>query len=429
MIYRLPDRETHPTPRRKPSLLVLTHRVPCPPDRGDRIRAYHLIKGLAEAFDLTLAAVADEPITPATLVHLESMVGRVLLSRSSPTRRHASAARALVTGKAITPAAMYDPSLAKSIARLHRLRPFDTVLTYCTGMIGYVKALREAVPQHDFRHVLDLVDVDSRKWADYAESTRGPMRLIYQAEARRLRAVEAGDVVPFDALTVISDAESSRYRETVTDRHAPVVVNNGVDLDRFAPADEPAAKQPTNSPTIAFTGVMSYRPNVEAVRWFAERIMPIVRDAHPDARFEIIGKSPTPAVAALDSLPGVRVVGAVADTAEYLRRASLAVAPMRTAPGVQNKVLEAMACGLPVVCSPPAASGIDAQVGRDLVVADGVDATASACSRLLADADERRALGRAARRRVETRYRWSVTIRPMLDLLRPATRPPLAQSA
>lgn len=392
---------------------MLTHRVPYPPDRGDRIRAYHLLKGLSQRFEVTLAAIADEPVASATMDRLESLCQRVWVVDAKPMQRRTAAARALLTGQAITPAAMYDRSLANRLVALHREQPFDTVLTYCTGMMSYTQQLYEASRRAQaFRHVLDLVDVDSLKWAGFAERSRGPMSVVYRAEARRLRGVEAGDLVPFDAVTVISEAEAQRYREHVTDRHTPTVVGNGVDLDRFTPAT-----QPTSEPVITFTGVLSYKPNVDAVDWFARRVMPRVLAAVPSARFDVVGKSPSSRVMSLDELPGVRVVGPVEDTAESLRASAVGVAPLKIAPGVQNKVLEAMACGLPVVCSSAAASGIEATPGEHLVVSDDVVDCAAQVVRLLLNPGERQRLGTAARQCVQRRYDWPSTIAPMLDLL------------
>lgn len=395
--------------RPRPRVLMLTHRVPYPPDRGDRIRAYHLLEAMASRYAVTLAAIADEPVAAPTLDRLESHCEQVLLTPVWPVARRAAAARAFFTGQAITPAAMHDRTLANQIVRLHRMKPFDTVLTYCTGMVGYTALLLKEKDAP--RHVLDLVDVDSLKWARYAEQARGPMRLVYQAEARRLREVEAGRVVPFDVATVISDAEAKRYREHVTDQHTPVVVGNGVDLQRFKPGP------PTTDPTLIFTGVMSYKPNIDAAVWFARQVMPLIRNVVPSARFDIVGQSPSPMVQSLDELPGVRVVGPVADTADSLRRSMVAVAPMKIAPGVQNKVLEAMACGLPVVCSSAAASGIDAILGEHLIVRDVASDVAASCVQLLLSAHERASLGLAAREHVQRRYDWASATTPMLGLI------------
>ena len=241
------------------------------------------------------------------------------------------------------------------------------------------------------------------------------MRLVYQAESRRLREVEAGRVVPFDAVTVISEAEARRYQQHVNGQHTPIVVGNGVDLERFTP--KPVNGGTGVSPVIVFTGVMSYKPNVDAAVWFARQAMPRIRAAVPNARFDIVGKSPSPAVQALGELPGVCVVGPVADTADMLRQSMIAVAPMQIAPGVQNKVLEAMACGLPVICSSAAASGINATPDEHLLVRDGVSEVAAQCVRLLLNPGERDRLGTAARYCVQHRYDWASAAAPMLDLL------------
>ncbi|MEM9346309.1 MAG: TIGR03087 family PEP-CTERM/XrtA system glycosyltransferase [Planctomycetota bacterium] len=403
--------------RTRPRVLMLTHRVPYPPDRGDRIRAYHLLEALVTRFDVTLAAIADEPVTPATMGRLESLCQQVLLAPAKPMQRRASAAKALLTGRAITPAAMHDRLLDRQLVRLHRHQPFDTVLTYCTGMIEYAGSLL-AQPDPP-RHVLDLVDVDSQKWARFASESTGPMRLVYRAESRRLRAVEAGQPVPFDAVTVISDAEAERYACSVTAAHNPIVIGNGVDMQRFKPS-----YQPTREPVLIFTGVMSYKPNIDAAVWFARQVMPRILAAVPSARFDIVGKSPSAQVAVLDELPGVRVVGPVDNTADSLRNSAVAVAPIFIAPGVQNKVLEAMACGLPVVCSSAAARGIDGTAGEHLLVADEVGGFVAHCVRLLLNPDERARIGEAARYRVQDRYDWAAATRPMLDLLQHETPTP-----
>lgn len=393
---------------------MLTHRVPYPPDRGDRIRAYHLLRAIASRHEVTLAAVADEPMSEATRAELKRYAAALIVAPARPMRQRMAAARALLTGGALTPAAFYDASLVGQLVQRHRDRPFDTVLTYCTGMIGVAGAVLDANPTARPRHVLDLVDVDSQKWAGFADRTRGPMRWVYAAEADRLRRVEAGEVVPFDAAALISSAEVERYRRSVTQKHTPVVVGNGVDLERFYPAASRA-----EHPTIVFTGVLSYKPNVDAVTWFARRVMPRVRAARPDCVFKIVGKSPGPMVYALGELPGVEVVGPVVEPADHLRAAAVAVAPMRIAPGVQNKVLEAMACGLPVVCSSAAASGIDAKPGRDFLVADTEAHVARQCVRLLTDCALGQTIGSAARLRIEQAYRWSAAAEPMLGLLEP----------
>ena len=403
---------TDPT---RPRVLLLTHRLPFPPDRGDRIRAYHLLRGLSERCEVTLASVCEQSPTFDHLQVLRAHAGDVLFQRVGPGSQRGRAACAMARGKAGTPAAHYHCGLAQRLIARHRERPFDTVVTFCTGMTGYAKALQNSGGE-TFRHVQDLVDVDSAKWARYARATPGPMRHIYALEARRLRTVERGELAPFDAISTISLREARLYQRTVTPQHKPIVAGNGVDTDYFSPGDEPQA----DAQTCVFTGVLSYKPNADAVAWFAHRVLPLVRERVPGARFNIVGRSPSPAVVALGQLPGVSVIGSVPDTRPYLRGAAVAVAPLTIAPGVQNKVLEAMACATPVVCSPQAARGIDALPGRDLLVASDAAAFADAVTALLIDPARAAAIGRDARQLVVDRYNWSAALAPLLDTIAPA---------
>ncbi|MEM1353465.1 MAG: TIGR03087 family PEP-CTERM/XrtA system glycosyltransferase [Planctomycetota bacterium] len=411
------DEDTCPLPR----VLLLTHRVPCPPDRGDRIRSYHLLRALSRRANVTLGAISDEPLSRVQRDLLGSLVEVALVLPTDRWAMRRRAGMALLTGRAITPGAHFHPGLARALAKQHRRQPFDTVVTYCSGMLAYTRGLLGYGGANRPRHILDLVDVDSVKWSQYAERARGPMGLVYAAEARRLRRAEAGELVHFDAVTLISEQEREAYRQRVTSGIEPVVAGNGVDLTHFVP--EVALAEADREPVVVFTGVLSYRPNIDAAAWFARRVMPRVLAAAPRARFDIIGKSPTAEVLALGELPGVRVVGPVTSTADHLRGAALAVAPLRIAPGLQNKVLEAMACGRPVVCSPEAAAGIDATPGTHLLVADDDAATARQVVSLLHNPEQRARLGDAARQQVETHYDWPARLSPLLDLILKADIP------
>ncbi|MFI4859055.1 MAG: TIGR03087 family PEP-CTERM/XrtA system glycosyltransferase, partial [Phycisphaerales bacterium JB063] len=354
----------HAPPRRR-RVLLLTHRLPFPPDRGDRIRSYNLLKALARYHDVTLGTCCDAPPTDEQIDGLRRYAD-IIYQRIRPMRRRAVAARALLQGRAATPAAYTHPGLVNELVQTHLDHPFDVVVTFCTGMAHYAEAIQHCGGQ-PVRHVLDLVDVDSAKWARYAKTSVGPMRAVYAAEAKQLRRYEAGRAVHADAISVISRNEARVYERSVTCAVNPTVASNGVDLDYFRPAP------PSNRPVCVFTGVMSYRPNIEAVNWFARLVFPNIRAKVSGARFVIVGKDPSASVRVLHKLPGVRVVGAVPDVRPYLHSAAVSVAPMRIAPGVQNKVLEAMACGRPVVCTPQAARGIDATPGEHLLTAHGPD--------------------------------------------------------
>ncbi len=420
-------------PRR---VLMLTHRVPYPPDRGDRIRSYHLLKLLSRYFEVSLACMSDEEVGVEQRQVLSGLVGRLAVRRTNPLTSRARGVKALIQGRAVTPDLFYDPKLAKTIVDWHAAQPFDAVLTFCTGMIRYARLLTH--PAHRpvaFAgrrpiHVLDLVDVDSQKWAAYARQSAGPMRWVYATESKRLARIEAGLEDRIDHITVISAPEAETYRGCFRNHPGLSVVENGVDLEYFSPRPDIA------SHTAVFVGVMNYKPNIEAVQWFAREVMPLVRRKLPDARFKIVGKDPTPQVKALRHHEGVEVVGTVPDVRPYLEEAAAVVAPLKVARGVQNKVLEAMACRRAVVCSPEAANGIRALAGRHLLVADSPKMFARYVLALMRDDHYRQQVAAAARRCVQRRYDWPKALAPMIRLLgggvyqgTGAVTPPLAAAA
>ena len=411
------DVEANPageTPSDRPRLLMLTHRIPYPPDRGDRIRAFHMLKFLATRYDVSLVSTSEEP---AWLQHHQLLAGiadEVLLWPITKTGSRLRGVKALLAGRAVTPACFYRGGLANSILQWHEKRPFDVVLTFCTGMIRYARLLtgmkygpRVSVDMPRPKHILDLVDVDSVKWASYAKASRSPKRLIYATEAKRLRRIEAGDRDDLDVVCVISEHEAKVYQEQVNPKIDPVVVGNGVDMAYFAATPDADKKM------LLFVGVLDYKPNVDGVIWFVKQVFPKLRAKSPDVTFQIVGRNPTRRIEELAQVDGVEVVGSVPDVRAYLYDAAVIVAPLRIARGVQNKVLEAMACQRTVVASPGAAEGIDADAGVHLVVADEPEAWVDELHGLLNDRERRTAIGIAGRARIEERYNWATQLKPL----------------
>jgi sugar transferase (PEP-CTERM/EpsH1 system associated) len=258
--------------------------------------------------------------------------------------------------------------------------------------------------------VVDLVDVDSQKWLDFAAASRVPKRWLYAIEARRVRKIEADLPRWVRAVSVVSRAEADVY-DSFAGAGSATVATNGVDLDYFRPAEE----TPTTPPACVFVGAMDYLPNVDGAVWFAREAWPLVRARFPDAEFRIVGRQPAPAVEALAALPGVAVTGSVPDVRPFVASARVVVAPLRLARGVQNKVLEALAMSKPVVAAPPALAALGTVLGTDVLAAATPAEFADAVGALFADPDRCRVLGAAGRRYVERHHHWEHCLECLLD--------------
>jgi len=377
-------------------ILYLCHRVPYPPDKGEKIRAYHHLAHLARRHRIHLACFAD---TAADLEHartLEAMCASVDLVFRSPATARLHALAALPSPRSLSIAAFDSSELRGKVARrAERERP-DVAVAYSAAMAQYLEPLSH-VPR-----VLDFVDADSEKLRVYGQVRPFPHSALYRLEADRLAAYERAMASIFDASIFISEAEAAIVCGPAPGPRVSII-RNGVDLDAFRP--DPDLSRPRD-PVLVFTGVMGYFPNVDAVTYFAEDVLPRVRARVPNARFNIVGRDPSMAVRHLARRPGVAVTGAVPDVRPYLSGAALAVAPFRIARGVQNKVLEAMSAGLPVLGTRLAFQGIQATASDGVAMADSPEEMADAAVALLEDPARRLEMGRGARRYVERHHRW-----------------------
>jgi sugar transferase (PEP-CTERM/EpsH1 system associated) len=377
-------------------ILMLAHRIPYPPSTGDKIRAYHILRHLAGRHTVTLACLGDER-EPVTAETLRALVSDLLVDDRPRQRRAVRSLWTLARGGSATVGYFDSPALHARLARRAAERPFDLVYVSSSSMAPYARHGGGAPV------IVDFVDIDSDKWRQYARTLPLHRSWLYRLEARRLQVEEVRAARRAVRSLVVTRAEAELLMGLAPGADI-AVVRNGVDLDYFRPAPgEPAA-----APVIVFTGAMDYLPNADAALYFAERIFPRVREAAPAARFVIVGKKPTSAVRRLADRPGVVVTGTVADVRPYLRQAAVAVAPLRIARGVQNKVLEAMATGVPVVATSVAHRGLDAVPGCHLLVEDEPARFAEAVIWLLATPVHRAILGAAARRFVEQHHSWAV---------------------
>ena len=395
-------------------ILFLAHRIPYPPDRGDKIRSWHLLQHLATSGRVHLACFADDAADAAHLPALRAALGDRLGEAHVEIRTRGKAlagARALAAGKPVSLTLFDSGPLRGFVGSLLADPRVGTVFAFSGQMAQFVPV---GVRQ---RFVMDFGDVDSAKFAQYAAEGSGPMAWINRREGAKLFAFERATAARADLALFVSEAEAALFR-AMTGLGNIRALSNGIDVDAFDPeADFPrlSPAERGEGPLLLFSGQMDYAPNVDAVSWFAREVLP----ALPGARFVIAGRDPAAAVRAL-AADNILVTGAVADMRPWLSAADVVVASLRLARGIQNKVLEAMAMARPVVASSGAFEGIEAIPGRDLLVADGATATARAIRGLLEDRQRAAAMGLAARLQMTTGYRWATRLAPLAGMIDPA---------
>jgi sugar transferase (PEP-CTERM/EpsH1 system associated) len=396
-------------------ILFLSHRIPFPPDRGDKIRSHHIVKRLARLAPVHVATFADDDSDMAEEVELATLAHSYHLARRLKPLGVAGM-QSLISGKPTSLHAFYDRDLATYVEQIVRERPIGTIFVFSGQMGQYVPA------GFTGRVIVDLVDVDSAKFEAYSATTGGVIGRIYAREGRLLREEEARLVAGSDHTLLISEAEAALFRSRLpedVDGGRVGVLRNGVDADFFDPSAVlgEARLEHLPRPRILFTGQMDYPPNVDAVVRAARRIMPLVRLACPEASFHVVGRNPAEEVAALEGVNGTRVWGRVGDVRPWLKGCDIALIPLEIGRGVQNKVLEAMAMGLPVVLSPEAATGIGARDAKHFEVAASDEELARAVNRLAAEPEAALAMGLEARRFVNDRMAWSAALAELSDIL------------
>lgn len=402
-----------PRPRPGMRILFLCHRVPYPPDKGEKIRAFHEIRALARRNRIHLLTLADGPVPD--LAPLEALCERVEVF---PIRRMAGYLRAALGAtrpRPLTLSFFESKELAARVRELAATDSYDVAVGYSSSMGPYLDLL-PGLPK-----VMDMVDVDSAKWEQYARFAPLPLRPVYALEAKRLRTYEAELAQRLDCVTLATAREAGLLQSFAPGARVATVVN-GVDLEFFKPLDLPKAPRPT----LVFTGQMDYFANVDGIVGFARRVFPRLRERFPELELLVVGRSPAPAVRELGDLPGVLVTGAVGDVRPFLARAWVFVAPLRIAQGVQNKVLEAMASNLPVVCSDKVRAGVSEGGflhGRDLLAASTDEEMESAITTLLEDPETRDRLAECARQRLAAAYRWAPNLEHFEELIGSVARP------
>ena len=379
-------------------ILYLCHRFPWPPDYGSKVRAFHTIKHLAAKHEVTVASLARSPAEAEAGRGIAPHCHAYLMETVSPLGAFARMLLGAPTPRPASMAYFDSPALRRRIRDEIARVGFDLIFVHSSSVAPYVQDVN-GVPK-----VLDFVDMDSQKWLDYTRFRGFPRSLVYRLEGVKLRRAEAELARRFEYCACATRAELETLEGYGVGTPADWFAN-GVDLEFFCPGED--AYDPDE---IVFVGRMDYFPNQQAARDFCTEVLPRIQARRPGARFTVVGADPPAATRALARQSGVTVTGTVEDVRPYVRRAAVAVAPLKIARGTQNKVLEAMAMGVPVVASGLAARGIDAVSGEHVLTADTAAESAEQILRVMTDDAERRRFAEAGRARVETHHGWGVVM-------------------
>ena len=385
------------------NILLLVHRLPYPPNKGDKVRSYHLLKHLTKMHRVFLGTFVDDPADVQYIPTVRQLCPDLHVEHLSPVAGKIRSLSGLFTGEALGIRYYRNAGLQAWVNRTLTDNAIDAVVIFSSVMAQYVQWHSGA---QGTTLLVDFVDVDSAKWADYAPQHRWPLSWLYHREGERLLAFERALAAKARRSFFVTDNEAALFQRLAPECAGQVeALSNGVDSEFFSP--DPARPSPfaAGSVPVVFTGAMDYWPNIDAVTWFASEVLPLLVARHPQLRFYIVGRAPPPSVLAMAS-DGVVVTGTVPDVRPYLQHAALVVAPLRVARGIQNKILEAMAMGRPVVAAQSCVQAIDAVDGVDLQSAANAEDYLLHIGTLLQSPDHAAAMGQAGRRRVVQHYSW-----------------------
>ena len=394
-------------------LLFLAHRIPYPPTKGDKIRSYHILKQLTRNYRVHLGTFIDDPEDWRHARTVQALCGETCFIRLRPLAAKIRSLTALARGEPLTLLYYRSRPLRTWVDELMARGTVQRVFVFSSSMAQYVEGARG----FEMRRVLDFVDMDSDKWRQYASTRPWPMSWLYRREARTLLQYERRCAREFEGSVFVSDAEARLFCAQAPGDSARVgFVENGVDTDFFSPARQYPSPYEINDFPIVFTGAMDYWANVDAVSWFASDVFPQVRAAMPRAVFYIVGARPTGVVRRLAAREGVYVTGTVPDVRPYIAHARVAVAPLRIARGVQNKVLEAMAMARPVLATAQATDGLRLDGTLRAMVCDDAGSLVARVTKFLAEGDTED-FGARGREWVLRHYSWETNLARIGQLL------------
>ncbi|NOT12186.1 MAG: TIGR03087 family PEP-CTERM/XrtA system glycosyltransferase [Methylococcaceae bacterium] len=393
------------------NLLFLAHRIPYPPNKGDKIRSYHFLKHLAAEYNVYLGTFIDDPNDWQYIPKLDELCVETNYQGLKSLPAKVKSLQGLLTGEPLSLPYYKNKAMQAWVDQNIQQHTIKKVLIFSSVMAQFIK------PSHAVDLVVDFVDVDSDKWRQYAASKTGLSRWVYQRESNTLLAYERQLAEKAKQSFFVSEQEAALFKSLSPSAANKVTyVNNGVDTDYFSPEHTFACPYPDRTDVFVFTGAMDYWANVDAVKWFAEAVFPQIVKSYPSATFYIVGSRPTKDVQALAKNKNIIVTGAVDDVRPYVAHATLAVAPLRIARGIQNKVLEAMALGKYVIATSAAMEGIPSAEQVSVSVADEAELMVAQITALL-DARPSTLVDNTNREFVKAEFSWQQNVHRLTQML------------
>lgn len=393
--------------------MYLVHRIPYPPNKGDKIRSFHILKYLSEKYQVNLGAFVDAEEDTSHRPMLQNYCEDLFLQRLRPWPAKIRSLLGFADGRALTLPYYFQHTMQQWVDKTIVDNDIKKVVVFSSAMAQYVSAKR-----HDhLKRIIDFVDMDSDKWRQYGESVGWPMCWIYRREGKKLLQYEHETCHNFDHSIFVSREEADHFIGTLPAEFGKIsYINNGVDLDYFEPTRSYGNPYHEDETVIVFTGAMDYWANVNAVIWFVNEVFSVIKKAMARCSFYIVGSNPVQKVARLAETNGVYVTGRVSDIRPYLAHATISVAPLQIARGIQNKVLEAMAMRCTVFATPAAAEGLSAQHGKELLISENAQQMAKEIIEHL-KSDRTGEIGANARAFVEREFRWEQNLSRLDALL------------
>ena len=398
----------------KKTILYLCHRIPYPPNKGDKIRSFNEIKFLSRTHTIDLITLADDPEDMKYAETLQRYCRQVAVFPLNKKMATLKGVLSMIKGQSISQGYFYDQEFQNAFDRQTAAQKYDTLVCFSSPMAEYV--FKAASKKQDIAQtlIMDLCDLDSDKWNQYADKKSFPFNWVYKREAVQLLSFEKKINQNFNKTVFVSQKEAELFRKYYPDAKNIDIIPNGVDHGYFNPENTVRLEEAT-VPVISFFGAMDYYANVDGALWFAQKILPLIKEKIPTVVFYIVGSNPDAKLKALTADPGIKVTGFVADIREYYAQARVCVIPLRIARGVQNKVLEAMAMEKAIVTTTPAVQGVSVFDKSVLNIQDQPEPFADQVISLLQDAHLRQKMGKAARQHIKENFNWEHNMNSFLE--------------